>query len=47
MANIIVILIILAVLTGASYKIYKEKKAGAKCVGCPYSKSDGGGCSCD
>jgi len=48
MTNIIVIIVIIAILAGASAKIFSEKKKGAKCVGCPYSQvSNSSGCSCD
>ena len=46
----IIIIVILAVLLGiAGYYIYKEKKSGSKCIGCPYGrscfkKSEEGGC---
>lgn len=46
--DLILIIVILAIMSAASYKIYKEKKRGAKCVGCPYSQSsDGNGCNCN
>ncbi len=37
--DIILILIILALIAGAAYKIIKEKKKGNKCIGCPYSSN--------
>lgn len=47
MANFVVILIIVAILSGATAKLVSEKKKGAKCVGCPYSGQAGGSaCSC-
>ncbi len=33
--NIVATLIILCVVGGASLYIYKEKKKGTKCIGCP------------
>lgn len=39
LVNIVVILIILALVGGAIAYIVKEKRSGAKCVGCPYGKS--------
>ena len=36
-ANIIIILILLAVIAGACAYIYREKKKGRHCIGCPYS----------
>ncbi len=49
MGNFIVILVIATILALAIVKIVKEKKKGAKCVGCPYSVSsnNGSGCSCN
>ena len=47
MVNVLIILAVLAILGGAALYVYKEKKAGAACVGCPHAKSCGGkGCSC-
>ncbi len=47
-ANIIVSVILLAVVGGAIFYIYKEKKKGTKCIGCPMagncSKHKNGGC---
>ncbi len=40
MMNAIVVIVILAIVAGASCKIISEKRKGAKCVGCPYSKGD-------
>lgn len=44
MVNIIVIIIISAIVISAVAKITIEKRKGAKCIGCPYSKADG--CCC-
>ena len=41
MQNVIVILIVAAIIGFAAGYIYKEKKRGVKCIGCP----DGAGCS--
>lgn len=46
MTTIITVIIIAAILGGASFYIYKEKKNGAKCIGCPHSKSCGKNCCC-
>jgi radical SAM protein with 4Fe4S-binding SPASM domain len=45
-ADYIVLAIIVAVIGGAAFYIYKAKKAGQKCIGCPHSKNCSGGCSC-
>ena len=44
MVDILIVAVILAVLGGAAIYIYKEKKRGAKCVGCPHAKQCGGCC---
>ena len=49
-ANIIVIAILILIVSGACYYIYKEKKKGNHCIGCPYADScpkhkSGGGCN--
>lgn len=38
MENIIIILILGIVVGGAGLYIYKAKKRGQTCVGCPYAK---------
>lgn len=46
MIDYIIIAIIIAVVGGASFYIYRAKKQGQKCIGCPHSKTCSGGCSC-
>lgn len=46
MVNVIVSLIILLIVGLSISKIVKEKRKGAKCIGCPYSGSKNGGCHC-
>jgi len=43
MTDLIIVLVVLAIVGGAGRYIYKAKKSGAKCIGCP---SSGGCCSC-
>ncbi len=43
-ADIIVIAVILAIIGGAGWYIYRAKKSGAKCIGCPDSKTCSGNC---
>jgi len=38
MDNIIIISVLLIVIGSISYYIYREKKKGVTCIGCPYSK---------
>lgn len=44
MTDLIVVAVVVAIVCAAVRYIYKEKKSGAKCVGCPHSKSCSGGC---
>lgn len=44
MESILVFLVILAVVALAGSYIYKEKKKGATCIGCPHSGSCASGC---
>lgn len=44
MENIIIILILLAIVGGIVWYLYRAKKRGEKCIGCPYAKQCGGKC---
>lgn len=50
MTDIILIAVIILAVGGASYYIYKAKKSGKKCIGCPSggqcAGAQGGKCSC-
>ena len=39
LADIIVIAVIVLIVGAASFYIYRAKKRGQKCIGCPYSSS--------
>ncbi len=41
----IIIAIVAAIVGGAAFYIYKAKKSGKKCIGCPDSGSCSGNCS--
>ncbi len=41
MTDIIIGLILLVLVGGASFYIVREKKKGRKCIGCPYSGTCG------
>ena len=45
-ADYIVLAILAVAIGGAVAYIIRAKKSGQKCIGCPYSKSCSGGCSC-
>jgi hypothetical protein len=47
MTNIIVILVLLAIVGGATAKIVSEKKKGVKCIGCPHSGTGKSNCGCN
>ncbi|MBQ6874290.1 MAG: FeoB-associated Cys-rich membrane protein [Clostridia bacterium] len=38
MENTLIILVLVLIIGVALAYVYREKKKGAKCVGCPYSK---------
>lgn len=44
MANVVVVLILIILIGSACMYIYKSKKRGVNCIGCPYSQSCSGGC---
>lgn len=44
LVDIVLIIIIALVVGAAALYIYKEKKKGVKCIGCPYAKQCGGKC---
>ncbi|MBR5253119.1 MAG: FeoB-associated Cys-rich membrane protein [Clostridia bacterium] len=51
MENIILIALIVLIIASASFYIYKSKKSGKKCIGCPDSATcnrncAGCGCGC-
>ena len=43
--NIIIIAVVVMIVGGASTYIYKAKKNGQKCIGCPSAKSCNGNCN--
>ena len=42
MTDIIIVILLVLVVGGAGFYVYKAKKNGKKCIGCP----DSGACSC-
>jgi radical SAM protein with 4Fe4S-binding SPASM domain len=44
-ANVVALVIVLAVVGGAVYYIYKNRKKGVKCIGCPYAATCNHGCT--
>ena len=45
--DIIIVAVLVVVLGLAAWYVYKAKKSGQKCIGCPHSKTCGGKCSCE
>lgn len=43
MENFIIIVILLCIVSGIILYLYKAKKRGETCIGCPYAKQCGGG----
>ena len=43
--DLFIVCILAAVLGGAGYAIYRSKKAGKRCIGCPDSGTCSGGCT--
>lgn len=41
MDNIIIVVAIVAIVGLASFYVYKSKKRGKKCIGCPYADACG------
>lgn len=39
MVNICIVLVLLLWCVGAGYSLYKNRKRGIKCTGCPYENS--------
>ena len=44
MTDIIVVLVVVVIVALASFYIYRSKKNGHKCIGCPGSKNCDGSC---
>ncbi len=44
MENYIIIFVIVAIVAAIVFYLYRAKKRGEKCIGCPYSKQCGGKC---
>ena len=46
MEDMIIIAVVALILGLAGFYVYKAKKSGQKCVGCPHSKECGSNCQC-
>lgn len=47
METVIAAIVVIVIVAAASVYIYKAKKSGRKCIGCPDGKSCGGNCHSD
>ena len=45
MENIVIAVIVILVVGAAGLYIYRAKKSGQKCIGCPHSKTCSGHCA--
>ncbi len=45
MENIVIITVLLVIVAAIVLYLYKAKKSGQTCIGCPYAKQCGGKCS--
>ncbi len=39
MTDLLICIALILILGGAGYYIYREKRSGKKCIGCPYADS--------
>ena len=47
MSDFVIIVVVAAILILAGLYVYKAKKSGQKCIGCPHSKTCGSkSCNC-
>lgn len=46
LTNMIILLIIVAIIAGASIKLIHDRRKGTPCSGCPYSGLDNQSCKC-
>ena len=44
MENAVIVIVLLCIVAGIVYYLYKAKKRGETCIGCPYAKQWGGKC---
>lgn len=44
MADVVSVIVLLLIAFGAGMYLYRAKKRGEHCVGCPYAKQCGGSC---
>lgn len=44
LADFVILAVILLIIGGAGFYVYRAKKSGKKCIGCPYAGNCGGKC---
>ena len=45
MEDVIIVVILVLIVAAIGLYLYRAKKRGEKCIGCPYAKQCGGTCS--
>ncbi len=45
--DVLLVIILLLIVFFSGFYIYRAKKRGQTCIGCPYSGKCGGSCSCN
>ncbi len=45
MEDVIIVVILVLIVGAIGLYLYRAKKRGEKCIGCPYAKQCGGSCS--
>ena len=46
MTSVIIIVVVAGILALSGSYVYRAKKQGQKCIGCPHSKTCSGNCGC-
>lgn len=44
MENVIIVVLVVAIVIGIAVYLYRAKKRGNACIGCPYARQCGGHC---
>ena len=45
MKDAIIVIVLICIIAAICFYLYKAKKRGQKCIGCPYAKQCGGKCN--
>ena len=44
MENVVIAIVVVLIIGAAAWYVYRQKKNGAVCIGCPHAKSCDGSC---